>query len=106
MTKRNHLKVLAGAAALAFGLIAAPVAFAQQKLKWAHVYEVSEPFHTWSVWAGNEIAKRTNNRYQIDVFPSSQLGKEADLNQGLKLGSVDICIMKEYIFTPSGIANA
>ena len=42
MTKRNHLKVLAGTAALAFGLMAAPVAFAQQKLKWAHVYETSE----------------------------------------------------------------
>ena len=26
-------------------------ATAQQKLKWAHVYESSEPFHTESVWA-------------------------------------------------------
>jgi tripartite ATP-independent transporter DctP family solute receptor len=65
---------------------------AQTVLKWAHVYETSEPFHTDSVWASEEIAKRTNGRYKIDVFPASQLGKEADINQGLKLGTVDIII--------------
>jgi tripartite ATP-independent transporter DctP family solute receptor len=53
---------------------------------------VSEPFHIWSVWAAQEIGKRTNGRYQIDVFPASQLGKETDINQGLKLGTVDIII--------------
>src|SRR3954467_13656638 len=65
---------------------------AQTKLKWAHVYETSEPFHTASVWAAQEIGKRTNGRYAIDVYPASQLGKEADINQGLSLGWVDIII--------------
>jgi tripartite ATP-independent transporter DctP family solute receptor len=72
--------------------IAAGPALAQTKLKWAHVYETSEPFHTASAWAAQEIGKRTNGRYQIDVFPASQLGKETDINQGLSLGSVDIII--------------
>ena len=77
----------------AAALIAATnVSLAQTKLKWAHVYETSEPFHTASVWAAQEINKRTNGRYQIDVYPASQLGKEADINQGLSLGSVDIII--------------
>lgn len=67
-------------------------ALAQTKLKWAHVYETSEPFHTSSVWAAQEIEKRTNGRYHIDVFPASQLGKENDINQGLTLGTVDIII--------------
>lgn len=65
---------------------------AQTKLKWAHVYEPNEPFHTQSVWAAGEIVKRTNGRYSIDVYPSSQLGKETDINQGLSLGSVDMII--------------
>ncbi len=84
---------------LALGLAAAATltlpalpASAQTKLKWAHVYETSEPFHTQSVWAAQEIAKRTNNRYQIDVYPASQLGKESDINQGLSLGTVDMII--------------
>ena len=82
---------LSVAALLAATLTTAP-AIAQTKLKWAHVYETSEPFHTESVWAAGEIAKRTNGRYTIDVFPASQLGKETDINQGLSLGSVDIII--------------
>ena len=78
--------------ATAFALASALTAQAQTALKWAHVYETSEPFHTESVWAAEEIGKRTEGRYKIDVFPASQLGKEADLNQGLKLGTVDIII--------------
>lgn len=80
-------------AALAAGLslLGAP-AQAQTKLKWAHVYETSEPFHTESVWAADEIKKRTNGRYEVTVFPASQLGKETDINQGLTLGTVDMII--------------
>ena len=37
--------------ALAASLLVAAPAFAQTKLKWAHVYEPGEPFHTASVWA-------------------------------------------------------
>jgi tripartite ATP-independent transporter DctP family solute receptor len=76
------------------GALALPIsgALAQTALKWAHVYETSEPFHTESVWAAEEIAKRTDGRYKIDVFPASQLGKESDINQGLTLGTVDIII--------------
>jgi len=73
-------------------LAAALPASAQTKLKWAHVYETSEPFHKWSAWAAQEIEKRTNGRYHIDVFPASSLGKESDLNQGLTLGTVDMII--------------
>ncbi|MEO5735124.1 MAG: sialic acid TRAP transporter substrate-binding protein SiaP [Rubrivivax sp.] len=63
---------------------------AQTKLKWAHVYETSEPFHKNAVWAGEELKKRSNGRYEIQVFPASSLGKESDINQGLTLGTVDI----------------
>ena len=97
-------KVLLASAALALSLGAAE---AQTKLKWAHVYETSEPFHTESVWAAQEIAKRTNNRYQIDVFPASQLGKETDINQGLALGTVDMIITGSSFaarsFAPIGV---
>lgn len=86
--KRTFLKTLVGAAALALAL---PV-MAQTKLKWAHVYETNEPFHTESVWAAEEIKKRTNGKFEIQVFPASSLGKETDINQGLTLGTVDMII--------------
>jgi len=81
------VKLTAAVAALA---LAAGMAQAQTKLKFAHVYEVSEPYHTAALWAADEIAKRTNNRYAVEVFPASTLGKESDINQGLTLGTVDI----------------
>ena len=80
------------------GLVAAALAlipgaaFAQQKLKWAHVYETSEPYHTQSVWAAEEIKKRTNGKFDITVHPASSLGKETDINQGMTLGTVDMII--------------
>jgi len=89
MKHRTALKTLLAATV---ALTVAAPALAQTKLKWAHVYETSEPFHKWSVWAAEEIKKRSNGRYQIDVFPASQLGKENDINQGLSLGTVDIII--------------
>ena len=91
-SKRLALKTLAACAIAAGTLGANGIAQAQTKLKWAHVYETSEPFHKYSVWAGEEIKKRTNGRYEIQVFPASSLGKESDINQGLTLGTVDIIL--------------
>jgi tripartite ATP-independent transporter DctP family solute receptor len=65
-------------------------ASAQTKLKWAHVYEVNEPYHTEALWAADEIKKRTNGKYEIGVFPASQLGNENQINEGLGLGTVDM----------------
>jgi tripartite ATP-independent transporter DctP family solute receptor len=93
MSKRFTLKTLAALGAVAFGtLMLGTAAQAQQKLKWAHAYETSEPYHTESVWAAEEIKKRSNGKFDIQVFPASTLGKETDINQGLTLGTVDMII--------------
>lgn len=84
---RSKLALVAVAA-----VVAAGPAATQQKLKWAHVYEVTEPYHTESVWAAAEIKKRTNGKFDIEVFPASSLGKETDINQGMALGTVDMII--------------
>ena len=80
------------AAVAAAAMVAGGPALAQQKLKWAHVYETSEPYHTESVWAAQEIKRRTNGKFDIEVFPASSLGKETDINQGMLLGTVDMII--------------
>jgi tripartite ATP-independent transporter DctP family solute receptor len=87
MSVTRKLSVLA---ALVLALAAPSAAFGQQKLKFAHVYETSEPYHTWALWAAGEIAKRTANRYTMDVFPASSLGNETQINQSLSLGTVDV----------------
>jgi tripartite ATP-independent transporter DctP family solute receptor len=85
-------------------------ASAQTKLKWAHVYEVAEPYHTEAVWAADEIKKRTNGKYEIGVFPASQLGNENQINEALGLGTVDMIYtgvaFAGSIHKPIAITNA
>src|SRR5215216_1026569 len=96
-----------GAAGLA---LAALPAAAQTKLKWAHVYEVAEPYHTEALWAADEIKKRTGGRYEVGVFPASQLGNENQINEGLGLGTVDLIYtgvaFAGSIHKPIAITNA
>ena len=87
ITRRGVTTLIAAAAALT--LTALPAA-AQTKLKWGHVYETSEPYHKWALWAADEFKRRTNGKYEIEVFPAASLGKESDINEGLSLGTVDI----------------
>jgi tripartite ATP-independent transporter DctP family solute receptor len=81
---------LAAALALPALLALTGGAAAQQKLRFAHVYETNEPYHKWAVWAAGEIARQTNNKIQMDIFPASQLGNEPAINQALPLGTIDM----------------
>ena len=86
-TARNAL-LAAGATAMALGTL--PASAQETTLKWAHVYEASEPYHTCAVAAHDQLMQATDERYGIEVFPASSLGKEVDINEGLGLGTVDI----------------
>ena len=90
-------------------LVGSPAAQAET-LKFAHVYEVSEPYHKWAVWAADEIKSRTGGRYDIQVFPASSLGKEQDIYQGLALGSIDLVYTGSFYasrdYGPMAISSA
>jgi tripartite ATP-independent transporter DctP family solute receptor len=106
----KFLRHLAAGLAILGALAVIAPAQAQTKLKWAHVYEIAEPYHTQAVWAGQEIAKRTNGKYSIDVFPASQLGNENQINEALGLGTVDLIYtgvaFAGSIHKPIAITNA
>jgi len=89
MTTRRGLGLGAGAL-LAAPFVSRPAHAQGQRLRWAHVYEVNEAYHTEAQWAAREIANRTNGRWNIEVFAASALGNEPQINQGLTLGTVDI----------------
>jgi tripartite ATP-independent transporter DctP family solute receptor len=103
-------KIIAVVIAAALSFAGACAVQAQTKLKLAHVYEVGEPYHTQALWAAEQIAKRTDNRYQIEVFPASQLGNENQINEALSLGTVDMIYtgvaFAAAIHKPLGISNA
>lgn len=108
MTKSSLKFAFAVAGALA--AFAAGPASAQTALKWAHVYETGEPYHTQAVWAAEEIARRTDGRYTIEVFPASQLGNENQINEALTLGTVDMIYtgvaFAGSVYGPMAITNA
>ncbi len=85
-------------------------AFAQTKMRWAHVYETGEPYHTDAIWAAEEIKKRTGGKIEISVHPASQLGNENQINEGLGLGTVDMIYtgvaFAGSIHKPIAITNA
>lgn len=86
-------QTIALATTAAAALAAAAPAMAQdaeRMLKWAHVYEASEAYHSCAVDAHEDLVAATEGRYGIEVFPASSLGKEVDINEGLSLGTVDI----------------
>jgi len=89
MTKTAQFLCATASTAALFALAPA-AASAQTVLKWAHVYEASEPYHTCAVAANDLLLAATDNRYGIEVFPASSLGKEVDINEGLGFGTVDI----------------
>ena len=103
-------RFIVAAAVAAFGLSAALPAEAQTRLRFAHVYEVNEPYHTEALWAAEEIAKRTDNRYRIEIFPASALGNEPAINEALTLGTIDMIYTGTAFagnrFRPLAISNA
>lgn len=86
--------------AVVLSLAMAFPASAEETLKFAHVYEASHPLHEAALTAAKMLEERTNGRLKMEVFPASSLGKEAALNEGLSLGTVDV------IYTGAGFAGS
>ncbi|PZX16292.1 tripartite ATP-independent transporter DctP family solute receptor [Palleronia aestuarii] len=63
---------------------------AERVLRFAHVYESSEPYQSCAVDANADIMEATDNRLGWEVFPASSLGSEVEINEALGLGTVDI----------------
>ena len=59
-------------------------------LRWAHVYEISSPYHQQTLAAAREFEELTNGRYSVRVYPASALGNESAINESLALGAIDI----------------
>ncbi|MGL6215912.1 sialic acid TRAP transporter substrate-binding protein SiaP [Billgrantia desiderata] len=108
---QRHLKTsLLSAALIAAGIGFTGAVQATETLRFAHVYETSEPFHRWAEWAAGEIEERTEGRYRISVHPASSLGNEQDINEALGLGTVDIIYTGTQFagryYGPMGIVGA
>ena len=85
---RKVIPTVTVATTLTLGLFSA--AHATTILKFAHVYDQSTPYHKVLLDAAEAIKKQTDDRYEMQVFPSSSLGNEEAINEGLSLGTIDL----------------
>ncbi len=84
MHKRSLL--LAG---LMVGMFPAASVFAQDniRIRFAHSLSTTEPAHLAAEFFAKNVAQRTNNRVQIQVFPSEQLGPGKEVNEMIRQGA-------------------
>lgn len=99
MTKLNRRQFTTLAAA---GLLAAPAlrvsaADAEITLKLGHLANEQNSWHLASLKFGEELARLTDGRIQVQVFANESLGKEIDLINGMQLGTADMTITGESL---------
>ena len=87
----NRLKALmvSGATSL-LPLAFAQAASAQTVLKFAHILEINSAVHQGALAASDKLAECTAGAVTMEIFPGGQLGNEAALNNGVRVGGVDI----------------
>ena len=57
------------------------------KIRFAHSLSTSEPAHLAAEFFAKNVAARTNNKVQIQVFPGEQLGSGKDVNEMIRQGA-------------------
>lgn len=85
--------ILALAAAAVFGvtgaLANAPASAQEFVMKLAHVVNPGSPRDKLMHLYGQNLAKRTNGRVKVQVYPSGQLGGNRQIIEGVQLGTIE-----------------
>lgn len=85
-----NLRVFACAAAFAASTVLPLAAHAQQVLRFGHANSPGEVANDMFNELAERVKTRTNGAVTIRLYPSEQLGKEADLVQQVKQGALDM----------------
>lgn len=73
--------------AIALCTLALPAVAADYEIRLANSLSPSEPTNAAADFFASEVAKRTDGRVEIQVFPAQQLGSEKDVNQMMRQGA-------------------
>jgi hypothetical protein len=80
--KRRDFTTLVAASAIG----GASIAQETIRIRLAHSLSTSEPAHLAAEFFAKNVAQRSNNRVQIQVFPGEQLGSGKDVNEMIRQG--------------------
>ena len=85
-----HLKPMFLASAMIFG---ATFATAETTLKLAHAAPESDLQQTMSLFFKEQVEVRTDGNVLVNLFPSGQLGNDAQMIDGIRSGIIDIAMV-------------
>ncbi|WMY11775.1 TRAP transporter substrate-binding protein [Paraburkholderia phenoliruptrix] len=91
MHDANRRKLLVGAGAIAASAMLPKFAFAapEYRLKFANIMPDNHPLNTRMGEARDRILKETGGKVEIQIFPNSQLGTDADMLSQVRSGAID-----------------
>jgi C4-dicarboxylate-binding protein DctP len=109
LKRRALVTAIPAAAAVALAL-GPSAAFAQQKvIKYAHFQPAKDdqPQHKAALLFKEYVEKNTNNAIKVEIYPAGQFGKDAEVMEALKLGSLEMAVPHDgaiaTIFKPIAI---
>jgi tripartite ATP-independent transporter DctP family solute receptor len=83
----------------ALALFSASTAFAADVvLKLGHIADPQNPYAQGAIKFADLVKEKTGGTVEIQVFPSSQLGNQRDLVEGLTFGTVDMTMTSTAVF--------
>ncbi len=85
--------------ALVFGVIAGGAQAADITLKASHDANAGEPYHLGLQRMGELLLDYSGGQATIEVYPNAQLGNETESVQGVQLGTIDLAVTSEQVFT-------
>ena len=92
------MKITATIAAIA--IAAGTMASAETRLKLGHPFDPADPVQTAAETFARVAAEESDGEIDVSVFPSAQLGKTKEMQEGVQQGFVDIVL--ESVGTLSG----
>ncbi|RFB70860.1 MULTISPECIES: TRAP transporter substrate-binding protein [unclassified Herbaspirillum] len=96
----NRRKLIITGASVAGASIAFPSLVwgqAQFKMKCANIVQADHPLNVRLVEASAKIKEKTNGQVDITIFPSNQLGTDADMLSQVRAGAIDIFVQSGLI---------
>jgi len=100
MIKRRRLLQACGAAALGAPLLNRPArAAAQHVFKIGHDVAGNHPMHLRLQEAADRIAKETQGRFELRIFPNNQLGGDSDMLAQVRSGSLEMAMSPDVVLS-------
>jgi tripartite ATP-independent transporter DctP family solute receptor len=98
------MKRIAQATAVAMALVALPAMAAEKTFTFAHVVAPEFPYHTSAELMKEQLAEKSDGKWDMEIHHSGALGWERDALDGLLLGTIDVTWVHTAamaIFVPS-----